>query len=189
MHVVLSLSLILKVIYFCKFDKQGLFNDVSYAVEICEQTMISAKITMMYRFMLCQRITWFGCFSTMITWDGDPSDMIWFYVLLYISPTTLLSTHLAYSCLFFNFCVRIGIIAEYNQWLHLFVQTVNVCVVSCAICECNCCFKCGLNNSTFNSFVLVCGTFRFLLALTGALYVMMEVSRKWWWKWWWTSRY
>ena len=45
MHVVLSLSLILKVIYFCKFDKQGLFNDVSYAVEICEQTMISAKIT------------------------------------------------------------------------------------------------------------------------------------------------
>jgi len=45
MNVVLSLSLILKVIYFCKFDKQGLFNDVSYAVEICEQTMISAKIT------------------------------------------------------------------------------------------------------------------------------------------------
>ena len=149
----------------------------------------SLVISMMYRFMLCQRISWFGCFSTMITWDGDPSDMIWFYVLLYISPTTLLSTHLAYSCLFFNFCVRIGIIAEYNHWLHLFVQTVNVCVVSCAICECNCCFKCGLNNSTFNSFVLVCGTFRFLLALTGALYVMMEVSWKWWWKWWWTSRY
>ena len=45
MNVVLSLSLILKVIYFCKFDKQGLFNDVSYAVEICEQAMISAKIT------------------------------------------------------------------------------------------------------------------------------------------------
>ena len=44
MHVVLSLSLILKAIYFCKYDKQGLFNDVSYAVEICEQTMISAKI-------------------------------------------------------------------------------------------------------------------------------------------------
>ena len=54
MHVVLSLSLILKAIYFCKYDKQGLFNDVSYAVKICEQTMISAKIT----------------------WDEDPSDMI-----------------------------------------------------------------------------------------------------------------
>ena len=39
------LSLISKVIYFCEFDKQGLFNDVSNAVEICEQTMISAKIT------------------------------------------------------------------------------------------------------------------------------------------------
>ena len=48
MNVVLSLSLILKVIYFCKYDKQGLFNDVSYAVEICEQAMISAKITSNY---------------------------------------------------------------------------------------------------------------------------------------------
>ena len=139
-------------------------------------------------FMIIQYFSWFKCFSTKITGNGDPSDMIRFNVVHYLHHMALLSTHLAYSSSPCRFS-RSSIIAEYHHWLHLFVQTLNVCVVGCAICECNCCFKCGLNNSTFNSFVLVCGTFRFLLALTGALYVMMEVSWKWWWKWWWTSRY
>ena len=105
----------------------------------------SLILPMILRFMSSQWLSWFECFSTKITRNGDSSDVISFNVVLYSSHTSLLSTHLAYSCSTgSSLAVRISIFTEYHHWLHLLVQTLNVCEISCVICERNSCFNCGL---------------------------------------------
>ena len=77
-----------------------------------------------------------------VMWFASMWSLIWF-----------LSTHFTYSYSSLAF-VRISIVTEYHHLLDLFFQTLNVCVVSCVICECYCRFKTGFNNSCFHWFIL-----------------------------------
>ena len=105
-------------------------------------------IPMVFRFMISQRISCFENVSTKSTGNRDPSNMMSLNVLHYTVHTSLLSTHLTYSCSSVPLRVKIGILTECHHWLHLLVQTFHISVVGCLVCTDKYLFICCLYNTT-----------------------------------------